>query len=283
MVDEEDTVAHVREHTLGALALLSRDPAPRDRRRHRIGHGEQREDDGETETDDAPARQTRLRVDVRARLQRGEPSPVCTGTQILGNRPVAGAGCADVAGSAAERPGLDPQRPFCAHERAVAGEADLPVTTEIGVRAQPVGELVVEREKEDDLADRVSLREEVDPPDGRRRRDRAAPARDLAVRVRSVHPHPPDDRAVAAVEKLVLHAPLAGQRAGGRVDVRQHAAVGAAGGVQAVDEPVVGVVSLALRRIAAEPPRGHGERDREQQERGREPEPARPGVHSPPR
>ena len=84
MVDEEDTVADVREHTLGPLALLPRDPAPRDRRRHRIGHGKQRNDDGEAETDHAPARRARLRVDVGAALQRNEPGPGRTGAEILG-------------------------------------------------------------------------------------------------------------------------------------------------------------------------------------------------------
>ena len=286
MVDEEDTVADVREHSLGPLALLSRDPAPRDRRRHGIGHGQQRHDDGEPETDHTPARQARLRVDVGAGLQRSEPGPVGTGTETLGDGPVAGAAGADVTGASAGRPRLDPQGPFRAHEPAVPGKAELPVTPEIGAPGQPPDELMVEREENGHLADRASLGgEEIDPPDGRGRRNRAAPGPHPAVRVPFVHPHPPDDRAVTAVEELVLHASVAREPGGGQIDLRQHpTTVEAAGGVQAVDEPGVGVVSLALRRIAAEPPRRDGERDREQQECDREePDPAGPGAHSPPR
>src|SRR3954447_7493412 len=152
MVDEEDTVAHVREHTLGPLALLSRDPAPRDRRRHRISHCEKRDDDGEAETDHAPPREAPLRVDVRAGLQRSEPGPACTGTETFGNRPVADAVSADVARSAGQRPRLDPQGPLRAHEPPVPDKADLPMAPEIDVSGQPPDELVVEREEDHDLA-----------------------------------------------------------------------------------------------------------------------------------
>ena len=83
---------------------------------------------------------------------------------------------------------------------------------------------------------------------------------------------------MAAVEKLVLDTKFIRQPVGSRVDVREHAAVEAAGGVQAVDESGVCVVALALRRIAAEPPHRNGERNPEQQQRGKEPERTAPGA-----
>src|SRR5437660_426042 len=156
-----------------------------------------------------------------------DPSSISPGRRATG-----------ILAATAGRPRLDPQGPFRAHEPAVPGKADLPVTPEIGAPGQPPDELVVEREENGYLADRASFGgEKVDPPDGGSRRDRVAPALHLAV-----HLHPPDDRAVTAVEELVLHASVAREPGGGQIDLRQHpTTVEAAGGVQAVDEPGVGV------------------------------------------
>ena len=186
-------------------------------------------------------------------------------------------------GSAGERPGLDPQRPFRAYEAAAAGEAELLVAAEIGVQAQP--------------GDELRGREE-----GRRRPGRLVRPfeRKSTVRTAAAAGIGPCQRVSRPCGcavftrilqttcggrrgELVLHALLVCEPGGGRVDVREHAAVDAARGVEAVGEPGVGVVSLALRGIAAEPPHGHGERNREEQERGDEPEPAGPVAHSPSR
>jgi hypothetical protein len=86
----------------------------------------------------------------------------------------------------------------------------------------------------------------------------------------------------SSVEELVLHLPVVGKPGGRHVHVRKRSPVDAACGVEAVGEPRVGVVSLALRRIVPEAPGGNGERGRQEEERGDEPDAAAPDAQPPP-
>ena len=122
MVDEEDTVTDVREHALGPLALLPRHPASGDRRRHRVGKGKDRDDDGEAETHHAPARGTRLRVDGGAALQRNQRASSRGGAESFDECPIVTTARANVAGTRVQPPGLDAKCPFGSDEVATAGK-----------------------------------------------------------------------------------------------------------------------------------------------------------------
>src|SRR5262249_1780072 len=87
--------------------------------------------------------------------------------------------------------------------------------------------------------------------------------------------------------KLALIAPLVGERTGTRLSDRKQRPVRRTRlvetVVEALGQPGVGVVALALRGVAAEAPRRDDEWRRKKQQRGNEPNAARPDVHLPPR
>src|SRR5436305_4348596 len=105
-------------------------------------------------------------------------------------------------------------------------------------------ETAVERQEDDDLAHRASLRQEVDLANRSLRRKRTAPAPQLAPRMLRARTKAPDEEVGPAVQKLVLDSPLVGEGGGGRVRVRDQRAIAGAGRVERGREAGVGVVPL---------------------------------------
>ena len=265
-IHEEDAVSHAGEHPFGLLALLLRNPAASDGRRDRVGHGQKRRDDDEAGDDHAPAGGTGLRVDEGAGLERDEPRPARRAAESLGNRPIAKTARRDVRGARRELPGIDPPRALEAHEFGAAREAEPLVLGETDAARHPADERAAEREKDDDFADPATLREDGDVADCGCGGNRAVPAMHVTAGIHSPGEHP-----ASSAQQLELHSPLACLPARGRGRIRDEAAVDLCAGIEAADEPRVGVRALPLDGIASEPPGGDGERRREEEERGDEP------------
>ena len=166
-------------------------------------------------------------------------------------------------------------RSFRVHESVPLGKPELLPPAGRSSLRQPADERAVQRQEDDDPADRAALGEDIDCPNGRGRGNGAVPTGKAAV----AGTHLPGEHVRPTVEKRELQAPPVRETVGGHTRPRDQRAVGVARGVEASGKSGVGVVALSLGGIAAEPPCGHGERRRKKQKRGDEPDTARPSRH----
>ena len=213
---------------------------------------------------------------VELRLQREELDPGYRAAEIRGHGPVTETVRTDVGGAREKLAGLDPCCSVRTHERGATGETEPLLRREMDTLRQRTDERAAERKEDDDLADLPPLGDDLHAVEGRRPRNRRG--REGAVRA-----HPPGEPVRPlrpGTEKLELDAPRVGEPIRRSARLGGQAPVGVTRGGEASDQAGVGIVALALGRIASEPPGCDGERRREQQERGDEPKPAGPGAES---